>query len=496
MSQIPGLRNRWNLRNLRIGLLPLSPALAPCPPWMKTVAGQSPRQWHRCENRRVKPGGSLESEESSRRRAEVSSSVREAEVSPERSDNMISSISRSNRLAAAFVLATLIGWGGLAAALAGPPAEKSDGGSTLKTQKSAVTPAQIRDALLQAAAKLVDLKLVVAERGDFLLRTEKLPVPVTFKEVWMHGRSAQMRMVTRDDDEKVRPWWSGFEAIGRPLTSADLASAPGVKQCADMSRELVFADSRPLSPGQLGSGQGGSGSGDKRRTLHSVSKAPHFISNVFVPLMEGDKPWVPDQMRSGLTVVDHMTRQPLSRWRVLGEETLGGEPTVLAEIAQQEAVSMPLKRHTGELSMTQGYLGWFSKTHGMLPVRIEQTMRYGFGGREYRMERRPDGKAPLVYAAADFAAFRETWVPREGSQTLYVPKGYSPTKAEKFDPDAIVDQLLANGTARFPGEREIGYRREWKILSLGPIDPSLKLWFEPQPGAEVVNTETNERLVR
>ena len=237
-------------------------------------------------------------------------------------------------------------------------------------------------------------------------------------------------------------------------------------------RELVFADSRLLSPGP----------DRKPRTLHSVSKSPHFLSSLFVPLVEGEKPWTSNEVRSGLTVADHISRQPLSRWRVLGEETLDGEQAILAEIAQQEAVAVPLKRHKGELSLTQGYLAWFSKSHGLMPVRIEQTMRYGFGGKEYRLECRPDGKALLVYVAGDFVRFRDMWVPRVGSQTLYLAKEYSPTKPAAFDPDDLVDKLVAAGAGRFPGEREIGYRKEWKVLELGPIDPSLNLWFEPEPG--------------
>jgi hypothetical protein len=414
----------------------------------------------------------------------------QAAIATQRLSFMMHLIHRRILLATAIVFGSLIGWGGLAVAGAEPTGEKSvvppkaalDPNGEAK-KKSAVTAAQLRDALIQAAAKLVDLKVVVVERGDFTVRTEKLPVPVVFKEVWMHGRSAQVRMEIRDDDEKTQPWWTGFKSLGHPVMSGDLASVSGVKECVDMARELVFADSRLLSPGP----------DRKPRTLHSVSKSPHFISSLFVPLVEGDKPWILAQVRGGLTVADHISRQPLSRWRVLGEETLEGEPSVLAEIAQQEAVAVPLMRHKGELSLTQGYLAWFSKPHGLMPVRIEQTMRYGFGGKEYRLERRPDGKAPLVYVAADFVRFRDVWVPRVGSQTLYLPKEYSPTKPAAFDADELVDKLVAAGAGRFPGEREIGYRREWKVLELGPIDPSLNLWFEPQPRAEVLNTETKQR---
>src|ERR1700689_5464964 len=123
------------------------------------------------------------------------------------------------RPAASVVFAVMIGLGALAAAAAGPPAEKTepspkaarspDGGSVAASpdggtrKKSTATPAEIRDAMVQAAAKLVDLKVVVVERGDFVVRspTMPMPVPIVFKEVWMHGRSAQVRMDFRDDDE-------------------------------------------------------------------------------------------------------------------------------------------------------------------------------------------------------------------------------------------------------------------------------------------------------
>ncbi|HEX4073424.1 MAG TPA: TlpA disulfide reductase family protein, partial [Planctomycetaceae bacterium] len=389
------------------------------------------------------------------------------------------------------VFAVLIGLVELAGAVAGPPAEKSEAPAKVARnadgnaqKKSAVTPAEIRDAQVQAAAKLVDLKMVVVERGDFVVRSPAMPmpVPIVFKEVWMHGRSAQVRMDFRDDDQKAQPWWTGFKSLNHPVTTADLASVSGVKECVDLSRELVFADSRGLRPGN-------------RWTLHSVSKSPHFISNLFVPLVECDKPWIATRLRGGLTVADQLLAQPVSHWRVLGDETMGGEEAILVEIAQNDTFTIPLKGHAGGLSMTQGYLAWFSKMHGLMPLRIEQTMRYGYGGREYRLERRPDGMAPLVYVAADFVRFRDVWVPRAGRQTLFVPKEFSPTKSKKFDPDELVDKLIAAGAARFPGERKIGYRREWKILEVGPIDPSLNLWFEPQAGAEVFNTETHNRYI-
>jgi thiol-disulfide isomerase/thioredoxin len=46
------------------------------------------------------------------------------------------------------------------------------------------------------------------------------------------------------------------------------------------------------------------------------------------------------------------------------------------------------------------------------------------------------------------------------------------------------------------GELQLRNRREWRVLSIGSIDPSLGLWFEPPPGAEVVNMDTGKRFVQ
>ncbi len=354
-------------------------------------------------------------------------------------------------------------------------------------QSPAVTAAQIRAALLAAPAKLVDLKLVVVERGNFNDRSQNQPVPVVYKEMWIHSRSAQVRMDFRHNGNGAR-WWTGFPSIKGPLTTAHLNSAPGLKECVDLSRDLVFADSRPLPPGP----------GGELRTLHSVSKSPQFVSNLFVPLVEFDKPWVPANRRGGAPVVDALARRPLSAWRVLGEEQLGTEEVILAEITQQETIAIPLKRHAGVLKLTQGYLAWFSKRHGLMPVRIEQTVRYGFQGRDYRLERRPDGQSPLLYEAADFTQFGGVWVPRVGSQSVYMPKVPDTPKGQVqtgFDFDTLADKLLADGTMRLSGELRLGSRYEWRILSIEPIAPSLKLWFEPQAGAEVYNMDTHTRSI-
>jgi hypothetical protein len=348
------------------------------------------------------------------------------------------------------------------------------------TKDSARTLGPIRDALIKAATKLVDLKIVVAEKGDFTERAPGQPVPVVFKEMWLHSRSAQVRIDDQRDDGKGTEWWTGFRPMNRPLTSADLDSTPGIKACVDMSRDLVFAESR-------------FGRAGKSRTLHSISKLPRMPSNLFVPLVELNKPWVPSERSSGAPVVNEIARRPLSAWRLLADTTLGGEEVILAEIGEHDPVAIPLKRQVGELRLTQVHLVWFAKRYGWMPLRIEKSARYDLRGREYRLERRPDGLSSLVYDASDFVQSGDVWVPRRGRQCTYRPKEQD---AKGFDPDALAEKLLADGALRFPGELQLGYSREWRVLSIDPIEPSLELWFEPPAGAEVVNMETHERYVQ
>ncbi len=346
---------------------------------------------------------------------------------------------------------------------------------------SAGITARIQAALFESAAKLVDLRIVVAEKGDFVQRAADRPVPVVFKEMWMHGKSAQVYMDWRGDGNGEQ-WWTGFKSIEGPLTTDHLGSLPGFKACVDMTRELPYADSRILDDAPEG----------KYRTLHTVSQSTSLVANIFVPLVDFNKPWIPPNRLNGSPLVNAIARRPLSAWRLIGDAKLGDEDAFLVEIYQQDPIAIPLKRHTGELVLTPTYLVWFAKNYGMMPLRIEQSMRYGFQGQVYRLERRTDGLGYLVYEASEFKRFADIWVPHKGKQNSYHEKDQS----QGFDPDAITDKLLAEGGMSIPDELELGYGYEWRLIELEHIDPNLNLWFEPQEGAEVFNMDTHNRYVQ
>ena len=342
--------------------------------------------------------------------------------------------------------------------------------------------AQIRKAIIDAAEKLVDLKIDVVERGNFTQRTDESPVPVAFKQMWIHASSAQLRMVSLDEKNEEE-WWTGFDSIKGPLTTGHLASLSGFKACVDMSREISFANS--IIHGET--------PGGTYRTVHSVSQKPRLIFNLFVPLVELNKPWISADRQAGSPVINAICRLPLSAWQVVSDEKLGDEEAILVEIDQHDTVKIPLSRHEGTLNFTQIYRVWCSRKYRMMPLRIEQSTRYGLQGRDYRQEPRADGLALLVYDASDFTQFCDVWVPRIGRQNSYLAKEPS---QQGFDPDLIADKLLAEGKASFSDELKLGYEYEWRILKLEQIDPELNLWFEPQAGAEVINMDTHKRSVQ
>lgn len=348
-------------------------------------------------------------------------------------------------------------------------------------KNSAVTADQIRKALTDAATNLNDLKITVVEKGNYDERTDGRSVPVVFKEMLIHSQSMQVRMDFRNDGNGD-DWWKGFKSTKGPLAVAHFNTKTELEECVDMSRELIFADARPMSTGPNG----------EPRSLHSISKTSHVVNNLLVPLFEFERPWVAHRM-NGAPVIDQIARQPLSDWRVLSDEKLGDEEVVVAVIRKQDTISVPLKRHEGKLGLTPVHLGSFAKKYGLMPIRIEASMLYHFQGRDYLLERHPEGKSSLVYEASDFRRFGDVWVPFVGNQCAY---RQIETSGKGFAPDDLVDKLLTEGKIRDSGERKLGYGYEWRILDLERIDASSSLWFEPHDGAEVFNTDTRKRYIQ
>jgi thiol-disulfide isomerase/thioredoxin len=337
-----------------------------------------------------------------------------------------------------------------------------------------VTAAEIRQALHDAAARLVDLELAIAEVND---RSS-----VVLKQFWLHRDSAQL-LYDQKDNVRREDWWNAVRPVNGPLAAIHLLSIRGLKICVDVTRpDVVWADSR-----------GGEIPG--KATLHYLKQSLDWMGDLFLPLVELDKPWVLPERRSAAPVINTLARQPLANWHVLGEESMDGSDCVKAEIDECEPVAIKLQRHPGELTLRQTHVAWFSRQHGWMPVRIEKTMRYEVAGHQFELARREDGRAPLVYEASDFVQVRGVWFPRRGRQDQYnsAEPGSAPGGPPDFD--SLVDTLLRDGEFRLNGEMNLVSHKEWRVLRIKPIDPSLNLWFDPPPGAEVVIAETGKRFV-
>jgi thiol-disulfide isomerase/thioredoxin len=361
------------------------------------------------------------------------------------------------------------------------PAASARENTDTKSSNEDPTASSLRAALLNTAARLDNVKISFVERGDNVQRPPDAPVPVVHKEIWAHGQSAQARIDWRENGNG-ESWWEGFRTHDKPLTSADLETLPGLKLCFDRRRSLAWADSRPLGPSDP-------------KTLHSVSKSPHWPVGFFLPLLTLDKPWGAPALESWSPIVNRLASRPLASWKVVGEERLETIECVKAEINIQDPVAIPLKRHAGDLTLRPIYLAWFAKAHGLMPVRVEQSGRYGFGGRDYALVRTVDRLAHLVYEASDFRLAAGIWMPYSGRQATYHSIDNN-AAANQFDPDALVDKLLAEGKCRWDDKLQESMSQEWRILSMKSIDPALELWFEPQRGAAIHNVDTDERAVQ
>src|SRR5262245_7538895 len=99
--------------------------------------------------------------------------------------------------------------------LSAEPAQKSASAANAATPPDATgantmsVAESIRAALLDTAARLDNLKITFVEKGDNAIAAPGMPIPVVFKEVWIHGQSAQARMDWRENGNGDN-WWEGF----------------------------------------------------------------------------------------------------------------------------------------------------------------------------------------------------------------------------------------------------------------------------------------------
>ena len=335
----------------------------------------------------------------------------------------------------------------------------------------------IHEALRKVSGEFEHCHLVLANRGS----SDSIGVGATtpriaFFDVWMVGDHVQVLEVTGGAGGS-KPWWDGFSGLTRPLRTENLLEIDGYKMCARAKGEILWADFLVLPVGRR----------LQYPSLYSTSRSMKPVGGLFVPFLESNRGWS-KPFAGGWPLANFVAEVEPSKWRTMGRELVDGARTVRVEIARQEMVQIPLKRHEGTLGITPLWVGWFSEDRGYLPLKIESSVRYMYLGREYPYER-PAGMEPLsVYRAGDIGRpVDDVWFPMSGSQRTYLP---DPKDNRPFDADRLVEAITLKGKYVDTQKYVLSTEREWRVLKLERVAPDLETWFDPPNGSGLRDFET------
>lgn len=343
-----------------------------------------------------------------------------------------------------------------------------------------VTCSTIYAALQKISAEFDNCHLVIANRGELTAAPAGTPPrrPINFIDMWMVGDDVQALSVEGKANGPSR-WWEGFAGLKQPLTRDTLDSVEGMKYCARASGDIVYADYLVLPP--------------KRRqqypSLYSTSRTPKPVTNLFVPFLQMNRVWS-KPFTGGWPLASLLVAQTEpGQWRLVGSEVLKGSRAIKVEVSVAKVAQMPLKRHEGTLGLAPIWICWFAPDQGYVPLRIEESIKYIYAGKDYPYEL-PAGMEPSrVYQSTDIQKPTGTvWFPMAGSQRTYQ---IDPASMTPFDADHLVDEILAKGKYLDPAKYYLASEREWRVLKLEKAPPDLVTWFEPPTGAAVRTTETD-----
>jgi len=349
----------------------------------------------------------------------------------------------------------------------------------------------LHQSLQKTIAALDSLHMVVAIRGDNvsiqqIISDNGIPVRrggvsephfnVSFNEIWADGDNVQLREHFQEPN-KSDSWWEGFQVTDAPLTADTLDSVVGRKVCFRPEKELMWADYIKIPDSRK----------SVYRAMYSVSNSPKPTPSIVAPLIELNRKWVPPELSGGMLIVNSVSQIPVDKWKVIGREKVDGSEAVKVEIVQPGSIPLQLKRHSGTLTVTRLWNCWFSIAQGHCPIKIIDSIRYGFGGKEYDYER-GDGMDPMFrYVASDVKnVFDDIWFPMAGMQETYIPD-YGVMKP--FDSDVVVDKLIADGKYIDREPFFLDTRREWKVLILDQFTSVDNLWFDAPSGSCIRNID-------
>jgi hypothetical protein len=254
--------------------------------------------------------------------------------------------------------------------------------------------------------------------------------------------------------------------------------------CVRGSGDHVWAEFRKFRPTQRAPTPG----------VYSRSRSPKRTSTPVVPLIGLHRNWQLPEDRGLWPVVNLLAERPLEFWRVVRTDVRAKKELLYVEVASKNAAStFPLKRRQVTLAVLPIWKVWFSTQEGLAPVRIEESVRYAVDGREYPLEM---AVTPLLlYEASDHFQIRPgVWFPRSGKQEQFLRSPDAPPVP--FDPDRMVDEMLATHKLVVNEPYVMTDRREWRVLDLKLIPPRNDLWFDAPNGVAVHTLDTNEYFVQ
>jgi hypothetical protein len=349
-----------------------------------------------------------------------------------------------------------------------------------------LTAPALRGALEQTVRKLDSCHLVAVTRYNPKVQSASSDSSrVEFLDLWLSGDHAQFRTISGNGAKSS--WWenSTFTVSSSPLTASNVDSVPGVKECVRPDGEFCWAKSSLVKPHK----------NMPFPSLYSLSKKSRPVSIFTPPLVDLNRNWRPKQHRGQSFVLNFLLDAPVESWRVIGPKEIHGFKTVLVEIPKQGTLVGPVKGYKETFSFTPLWKVWFSvdPDKGYFPLKMETSVRYEFGGKEFYVERPSTSPAVITYEGYDIAQFGEgLWYPRAGREEMIM---HVPDNSFSYKHENLVKLFLRDGKVFDDGKCKVATRREWHVLELKEIEPTDDLWFDAPKNACVHNEDTNARFI-
>ncbi len=296
---------------------------------------------------------------------------------------------------------------------------------------------------------------------------------------WFNSNGAQFIITDADFDGASD---NELAALTEPLTSETAMASPGLKVCVRTSGELGAMELRPVSDTTGITG------------MYSARRKASVIQSLPIPLIGLRRDWMPKRQVGAFLAIDHVANLPLSAWHFSKREAHEGSDTNVFEVERSQAARFELKRHQGELAVTPLWKVWCDDKDGIpIPVRIEASARYEYGGNRYEGRLSEGGPSSVtVFTATDYRKIADrSYYPFSGTERTYEP---IPGGEPLFDPDDVVDQLLNNGFYFDDTKLQIATERKWKIRSIRQEPYRDDLWIDAPSGVLVHIEDTDERF--